>query len=95
VSNKTAALRIADFKQHPFACYFIELANYSPGQAFEALSEAVRAEKRAMNAYDWIQEALPGAELKPAFAFGTVGELYRSYSRGQEYLRFKGTLRAA
>jgi hypothetical protein len=48
-----------------------------------------------MNAYDWIQEALPEAELKRAFAFGTVGELYRSYSRGQEYSRFKGTLRAA
>jgi len=95
VRKQTAALRLTELKQHPFAHYFLTLASFSPGQALEALSAAVRAEKRAMNAYDWIQEALPGAELKPAFAFGTVGELYRTYSRGQEYVRFKGTLRAA
>lgn len=95
MSDKTAALRLTEFKQHPFAHYFTTLASYSPAQALVALGEAIRADKRAMNAYDWVQEALPGAELKPAFAFGTVGELYRSYSRGQEYLRFKDTLRAA
>ena len=95
MNSKTAALRLTELKQHPFAHYFITLANYSPAQALEALSEAIRAEKRAMNAYDWVQETLPGAELKPAFAFGTVGELYRNHSRGQEYVRFKETLRVA
>jgi hypothetical protein len=96
VRNKMAALRVAESKTpHPFERCFTTLADYSPERAIGALSDAVRAEKQGMNAYDWIQEALPEAELKRAFAFGTVGELYRSYSRGQEYSRFKGTLRAA
>ncbi len=37
-----------------------------------------------IDAYDWIMQALPGATLKPALAFGTVGELYRSYTRPAE-----------
>ncbi|MFL9866942.1 hypothetical protein PQR67_22425 [Paraburkholderia fungorum] len=47
-----------------------------------------------MNAFDWITDALPGATLKPALAFGTVGELYRSYTRPAELGRLKGVLRA-
>jgi hypothetical protein len=95
VSYKSAALRVPDSKQHPFEHCFTTLADYSPEKAIGALCEAVHAGKRGMSAYAWVQEALPGAELKPAFALGTVGELYRSYSRGQEYSRYKGTLRAA
>jgi hypothetical protein len=42
-----------------------------------------------MNAYDWITQALPGATLKPAHAIGTVGELYRSFTRPAEFGRLK------
>ncbi|MBC8737031.1 hypothetical protein F6X40_09440 [Paraburkholderia sp. UCT31] len=94
MSINTPALRATEVKQHPLQHCFHNLAEYSPDKALGALTEAVHAEKRGMNAYDWVQEALPGAELKPAFAFGTVGELYRNYSRGQEYNRFKQTLRS-
>jgi hypothetical protein len=47
-----------------------------------------------MNAYDWITQALPGATLKPALAFGTVGELYRSYTRPAEFGRLKEVWRS-
>jgi hypothetical protein len=78
VRNKMAALRVAESKTpHPFERCFTTLADYSPERAIGALSDAVRAEKQGMNAYDWIQEALPEAELKRAFAFGTVGCLRR------------------
>ncbi|MFM0736280.1 hypothetical protein PQQ51_03390 [Paraburkholderia xenovorans] len=47
-----------------------------------------------MNALTWITDALPGATLKPALAIGTVGELYRTYTRPAELGRLKSVLRA-
>jgi len=58
------------------------------------LTAAVRASQREMNAFDWITDALPGATRKPALAFGTVGELYRSYTRPAELWPLQGVRRA-
>jgi hypothetical protein len=69
------------------------MGSYSVNEALEALGEAVLVD-RSVNAYDWVQAALPGAALLPAFAFGTVGELSNSFSRGQEFKRFITTVRA-
>jgi hypothetical protein len=82
VSNRAPDLRLMIAAKHPFE------------KALIALTDAVHAEQRDMNAYDWITQALPGATLKPALAFGTVGELYRSYTRPAEFGRLKEVWRS-
>jgi hypothetical protein len=79
--------------KHPFERVFVDLGDHSADKALVALTNAIHAQQREMNAYDWITQALPGATLKPAFAFGTVGELYRSYTRPAEFDRLKGVWR--
>lgn len=81
-------------KKHPFENCFVDLGGHSAERALTALTAAVHAAQREMNAFDWIADALPGATLKPALAFGTVGELYRSYTRPAELGRLKGVLRS-
>lgn len=88
------ALRNTTAAKHPFESLFVDLGGHSADKALTALTDAVHAERRDMNAYDWIRQALPGATLKPAHAFGTVGELYRSYTRPAEFGRLKGVWRA-
>lgn len=90
----TPALRTRSSAKHPFESLFVDLGVHSADTALMALTDAVHAEQREMNAYDWIVQALPGATLKPAFAFGTVGELYRSYTRPAELGRLKGLPRS-
>lgn len=83
------ALRQSTHVKHPFAACFHELGKHTPSEALDALSKAVQADKNGgMNAYDWAQQALPGASLLPGYAVGTVEELQRSYSRDQEFRRF-------
>ena len=81
------ALRATATSNDPFESLFIDLGEHSAHKALLALTDAVHAEQRDMNAYEWIMRALPGATLKPAFAIGTVGELYRSFTRPTEFLR--------
>lgn len=88
MSTRTSDLRAAPGK-HLFANCFVDLGGHSADKALIALTDAVHAEQRDMNAYDWITQALPGATLKPALAFGTVGELYRSFTRPAELGRLK------
>jgi hypothetical protein len=75
--------------RHPFESCFVDLGGHSAERALTALTAAVHAAQRDMNALLWITEALPGATLKPALAIGTVGELYRSYVRPAEFGRLK------
>lgn len=88
-----AGLRVVSATKHPFESCFVDLGGYSAEMALAALTTAVHAAQREMNAFEWISDALPGATLKPALAFGTVGELYRSYTRPTELGRLKGVLR--
>lgn len=88
-----AELRAEATTKHPFEDCFIDLGGYSAEMALAMLTAAVHAALREMNAFDWVSDALPGATLKPALAFGTVGELYRSYTRPTELGRLKGVLR--
>ncbi|HEY1999117.1 hypothetical protein [Paraburkholderia sp.] len=88
MSTRTSELR-ATLARHPFENCFVDLGGHSADKALIALTDAVHAAQRDMNAYDWITQALPGATLKPALAFGTVGELYRSYTRPAELGRLK------
>jgi hypothetical protein len=89
VSTRVSELRPVFAAKHPFESCFVDLGSHSADKALIALTDAVRAEQRDMNAYDWITQALPGATLKPALAFGTVGELYRTYNRPAELGRLK------
>jgi hypothetical protein len=91
--SKTPALRTSSPARHPFESCFVDLSNHSAEKALHALTDAVHGKQRDMNAYDWISHALPGATLKPALAVGTVGELYRSYTRQAELGRLKGLSR--
>jgi hypothetical protein len=72
--------------RHPFENLFVDLGSHSPDQALAALTAAMREELRDM-------KALPGATLKPALAFGSVSELYRSYTRPAEFERLKSVYR--
>lgn len=89
MSNRVPDLRPTIAAKHPFESCFVDLGKHSADKALIALTHAVHAEQREMNAYDWIAQALPGATLKPALAIGTVGELYRSYTRPAEFGRLK------
>ncbi|OAJ53023.1 hypothetical protein A6V36_11675 [Paraburkholderia ginsengiterrae] len=84
-----SALRAEVPAKHPFESCFVSLGGHSAEQALTALTAAVHAAQREMNAFAWLADALPGATLKPALAFGTVGELYRSYTRPAELGRLK------
>lgn len=88
-----ALRQVAIAPAHPFEACFHSMGPYSANEALDALAEAVQAD-RSTNAYAWVEAALPGAALLPAFAFGTVGELSNSFSRGQEFKRFITTVRA-
>jgi hypothetical protein len=79
--------------RHPFENLFVDLGSHSPDKALEALTAAMREELRDMNAFEWLSQALPGAILKPALAFGSVSELYRSYTRPAEFERLKSVCR--
>ncbi|MEW6339117.1 MAG: hypothetical protein AB1704_00315 [Pseudomonadota bacterium] len=94
MSNRASDLRPMITAKHPFENCFVDLGSHSADKALIALTDAVHAEQRDMNAYDWITQALPGATLKPALAFGTVGELYRSYTRPAEFGRLKEVWRS-
>ncbi|MGF6771689.1 hypothetical protein P3T18_004176 [Paraburkholderia sp. GAS199] len=87
------ALHAGGATKHPFESCFVDLGGYSAERALSLLTAAVHASQREMNALDWITGALPGATLKPALAIGTVGELYRTYTRPAELGRLKGVLR--
>lgn len=87
LADRVAALHTAGISRDPFQNLFIGLGDHSADKALLALTDAVHADQRDMNAYEWITQALPGATLKPAFAFGTVGELYRSFTRPEELAR--------
>ncbi|WP_201027288.1 hypothetical protein [Burkholderia cenocepacia] len=93
VVQPVALRQVAIRTPHPFEACFHDLGSYSAIEALDALAKAVEAD-RSMNAYDWVESTLPGAALKPAYAFGTVGELSNGYSRGQEFKRFITTVRA-
>jgi hypothetical protein len=88
-------LRVSHNIKHPFAECFFDLGDHTAEDALVALSNTVKSGQRELNAYDWTQEALPGATMKPGHAIGTVGELHRKYTQGQEYIRFVGVLREA
>ena len=94
MSSKTPALRNNTATKHPFESCFVDLGNHSADKALIALTDAIHAAQRDMNAYEWITQALPGETLKPALAMGTVGELYRSYTRPAEFGRLKEVWRA-
>lgn len=94
MSTRTPALHATIAAKHPFESLFVDLGEHSADKALIALTDAVHAEQRDMNAYDWVTQALPGATLKPALAIGTVGELYRSYTRPAEFGRLKGVWRS-
>ena len=94
MSTRTPDLHPTTTAKHPFESCFMDLGSHSADKALIALTDAVHAEQRDMNAYDWITQALPGATLKPAHAFGTVGELYRSYTRPAEFGRLKNVWRS-
>jgi hypothetical protein len=91
---RKSTLYVESATKHPFESCFVDLGGHSAERALTALTAAVHAAQREMNAFDWIADALPGATLKPALAFGTVGELYRSYTRPAELGRLKGVLRS-
>lgn len=91
---RKSALHIESQAKHPFESCFVDLGGHSAERALSALTAAVHAAQREMNAFVWLEEALPGATLKPALAFGTVGELYRSYTRPAEFGRLKQVWRA-
>lgn len=86
-------LRSGTKVKHPFESCFHDMGGYSGDDALGALSRAILSNQRGMNAFDWAQTALPGAALKAGYAFGTVGELHRSFARDQEYGRFKRVVR--
>jgi hypothetical protein len=79
--------------RHPFENLFIDLGKHSPDKALAALTAAIREQRCDMNAFEWLSQALPGATLKPALAFGSISELYRSYTRPAEFERLKSVLR--
>ena len=94
MSTRTTDVRPTIAAKHPFESCFMDLGSHSADKALIALTDAVHAEQRDMNAYDWITQALPGATLKPAHAIGTVGELYRSFTRPAEFGRLKDIWRS-
>jgi hypothetical protein len=91
---RKSVLHVESATKHPFESCFVDLGGHSPERALTVLTAAVHAAQREMNAFVWITDALPGATLKPALAFGTVGELYRSYTRPAELGRLIGVLRS-
>jgi len=78
---------------HPFERCFHNLGEHSLDDALGALKGAAQSEQCSLNAYDWAQQALPGAELKPGYGYGTVEELHRIYRRDFETSRVKDALR--
>jgi hypothetical protein len=57
VSNRVPDLRPTIAAKHPFESCFVDLGNHSADKALIALTHAVHAEQREMNAYDWIAQA--------------------------------------
>ena len=94
MTERPLALRAVANSKDPFESLFVDLGEQSAGKALLALTDAIHAEQQDMNAFEWISSALPGATLKPAFAIGTVGELYRSFSRPAEFARLNGLRRS-
>ena len=94
MTERSLALRAVANSKDPFENMFVDLGGHSADKALLALTGAMHAEQRDMNAYEWISSALPGATLKPAFAIGTVGKLYRSFSRPAEFARLNGLRRS-
>jgi hypothetical protein len=90
---RKSVLHIEKTATHPFESCFLDLGGHSAERALAALTAAIHAAQREVNAFDWIERALPGTTLKPALAFGTVGELYRAYTRPAELGRMKGVMR--
>lgn len=93
MNSRNSALHAESSTKHPFENCFIDLGGHSAERALSALTVAIHAAQRDMNALVWITDALPGATLKPALAIGTVGELYRSYVRSAEIGRLKSVAR--
>ncbi len=91
--ERRLASRVVPQPKTPFEGLFIDLGEHSAEKALLALTHAVHAQQRDMNAHEWIAVALPGATLKPALAIGTVGELYRSFSRPAEFARLNNLRR--
>jgi hypothetical protein len=94
LTERHLALRAVANPKDPFESLFIDLGEHSADKALLALTDAMHAQQRDMNAYEWILSALPGATLKPAFAIGTVGELYRSFTRPAEFARLNSLHRS-
>jgi hypothetical protein len=93
LTERPLALRAVANPKGPFESLFVDLGEHSADKALLVLTDAMHAKQRDMNAYEWILTALPGATLKPALAFGTVGELYRAFTRPVEFARLSGLRR--
>ncbi|CAG9243583.1 conserved hypothetical protein [Paraburkholderia caribensis] len=94
MTERSSASRTTGYPSDSFERLFIDLGEHSAHKALLLLTDAIHCQQRDMNAYDWLSSALPGATLKPAFAFGTVGELYRSFSRPAEFARLNALRRS-
>lgn len=94
MTERSSASRTTGHPGDSFERLFIDLGEHSAHKALLLLTDAIHCQKREMNAYDWLSSALPGATLKPAFAFGTVGELYRSFARPAEFARLNALRRS-
>ncbi|EEA03455.1 hypothetical protein BH160DRAFT_1310 [Burkholderia sp. H160] len=93
MTERLVPLRAVSYSKDPLEDLFLDLGEHSANRVLLALTSAIHGEQRDMNAHEWICGALPGATLKPALAFGTVGELYRSFSRPAEFARLSGLRR--
>jgi hypothetical protein len=93
LTERLVAQRAVANSKDPLESLFIDMGEHSANVALIALTHAIQSQQRDMNAHEWISQALPGATLKPALAFGTVGELYRSFSRPAEFARLSSLRR--
>jgi len=93
LTERAAATRVAGQSRDPIGSFFLDLGEHTVDKALLLLTDAIHAEHQHVSAYEWLLNALPGATLKPAFAFGTVGELYRSFSRSAEFARLSALRR--
>jgi hypothetical protein len=94
LTERSSEPRVTGYPGDSFERLFIDLGEHSAHKALLLLTDAIHCQQRDMNAYDWLSGALPGATLKPAFAFGTVGELYRSFVRPTEFARLNALRRS-
>ncbi len=93
MTERSAVPRVTECHSDALKRLFIDLGGHSAHKALQVLTNAIHCQQRDMNAYDWLSSALPGATLKPALAFGTVGELYRSFARPAEFARLNALRR--